>query len=123
MLIDSIKKHFSFLFEDYGFVVSDNADENTDWVVVLILGILRIRFVEDRANIFMDIAFTDSPDTWYEIVSVLSLANKARGDSSEIRVKNNVGSLRSVLKTHLGRLIDLVNTEEFREAVSSLKSV
>ena len=123
MLIESIKKNFSFLFDDYGFVVSDNSDENTDWVVVLILGILRIRFIEDRANLFMDISFTNAPDTWYELVSVLSLVSKAMGGSGDIRVKNNVGSLRSVLKEHLGALIDMVNTAGFRKAVSGLKSV
>lgn len=121
MLIDSIKKNFRFLFEDYGFVVSNIPDENTDWSVVLILGVLRIRFVEDRANMFMDIAFTNAPNHWYEIVSVLSLVNKARGVSRDIRVKNNVGSLRSVLKGNLGELIGLANTEEFRCAVSGLK--
>lgn len=123
MLIDSIKKNFDFLFKDYGFVLSDDPEENMDWVVVLIFGILRIRFVEDRANMFMDISFTYAPNTWYETISVLSLVNKVKGVSDDIRAKNSIGSLRSVLKKYLEELINLVNTEDFREAVSKLKSV
>jgi hypothetical protein len=123
MPIDSVKKHFNFLFDDYGFVLSNDPEENTEWVVVLILGVLQLRFVEDRADIFMDVSFKYTPDAWYELVSVLLLVNKFRGVSEDIRVKNNVGSLRLLLNRYLRELINAANSEDFREVVSELKSI
>jgi hypothetical protein len=123
MPIDSVKKHFNFLFDDYGFLLSNDPEENTEWVVVLILGVLQLRFVEDRADIFMDVSFKYTPDAWYELVSVLLLVNKSRGVSEDIRVKNNVGSLQLLLNRYLGELISAANSEDFREVVSELKSI
>ncbi len=122
-LIDSIKMNFDFLFKDYGFVFSEKSDERTDWVVVVILGLLRIRFIEDRANIFADISFTYEPDLWYELSSVLLLLKKINSREGEVRVGNNIASLRSVLKSNLDELIYAVNRQEFREDVSKLKSM
>ena len=123
MLIDSIQSNFDFLFKDYGFVPSENEEENTDWVAVLIFDFLRLRFVEDRANLFMDIALTSQPDDWHELVSVLSLINKRQGMDGNIRVKNSVSSLRSLLKEYLDVLTRFADDEDFRRAVSELKSV
>jgi hypothetical protein len=122
-LSDRVKENFDFMFKDYGFVFSDKPDDKTDWVVVLICDFLRIRFVEDRANIFADISFTSDPDVWYEISSVLSLMNKTRGIADEVRTKNSFSSLRSVLKRNLGELIISLNKEGFRSAVTRMKSI
>lgn len=89
MLIDSIQNNFNFLFEDYGFTFSEDETENTDWIVVLTFGVLRFRFIEDRANLFTDIALISEPDEWHELVSVLSLINKKQGLDDNIRVKTD----------------------------------
>jgi len=122
MLIDCIKKNFNFLFEDYGFILSDDPEGNTDWVVVLVHKLFRVRFVKDRANMFVDMSFTYAPNIWYEIILVLSLMNKSQG-IDDIRLKNNVGSLRSMLMKYLNELIDSINKEEFRNTISDLRSI
>lgn len=123
MLIDSIQNKFNFLFKDYGFTPSENETENTDWIVVLTFGILRFRFIEDRANLFMDIALISEPDEWHELVSVLSLINKKQELDDNVRVKNNFGNLRTLLIKYLDVLIRYADDEDFRVAISKLKSV
>lgn len=123
MLIDSIQNNFNFLFEDYGFTASEDETENTDWIVVLTFGFLRFRFIEDRANLFMDIALISEPNEWHELVSVLSLINKKQGLDDSVRIKNNVGNLRSLLTKYLDILIRYADDEDFRRSISKLKSV
>lgn len=122
-LIERIKENFDFMFADYGFSISDKTGENTDWAVVLVADLLRIRFVEDRANMFADISFTDNPDAWYEISSVLSLLNESRGLSDDIQVKNNIASLRAVLRRHLRDLTSFTKKEDFRNAVANIRAL
>ena len=122
-LIERIKENFDFMFADYGFSISDKTGENTDWAVVLVADLLRIRFVEDRANMFADISFTDNPDAWYEISSVLSLLNESRGLSDDIQVKNNIASLRAVLRRHLRDLTSFTKKEDFRNAVANKRAL
>lgn len=123
MLMDRIRMEFDFLFSDYKFVPSGHEDENNAWVLVLILGLLRLRFTEDRADLFLDVGFMSEPDVWHELGPVLSLVRERKNIKDEIHVRNSVKSIRALLKVFLDPLVALVKEDEFRDAVTSLKSI
>jgi len=106
MLIDKIKNNFNFLFSEYKFIPSNIEDENNEWVLVLILGELRLRFIEDRANLFLDIGFVNAPTKWYEAVKVFQLINSMENIQEEVIVQNNIKSNRGLLKKYIKIMVD-----------------
>jgi hypothetical protein len=123
MLIDRISSNFEFLFEVYGFVPSKNEEENNDWVLVLTFDFIRLRFVEDRADLFLDIGLITEPDVWHELSPVMALINERQGIEDDIRVSNTDKSLKMLLRKHVEHLILLAKDNDFRKTISLLKSI
>lgn len=71
---NKVEKCFSYLFEKWGFEFVDLENDYGGNIVVAQSDKLRIRFVNDRADFFLDIAQIEKPDEWigfYEIVDEL----------------------------------------------------
>jgi hypothetical protein len=74
---DEIRNIFPYLFEEFGFVFED--EPKSDLVVVAQSGDLRLRFIKDRADFFLDVGRLSMPDQWigfYQILDELKRNNQ-----------------------------------------------
>ena len=80
-VIDSLNKHFDYLFHDYGFDLFADTFTTNYWVVVLLSDDCRIRFLRDRDGVSFAVGpLWDPPGwqagPWYDLRIVLRfLAN------------------------------------------------
>jgi len=96
-LQNEIRRCFPYLFEKWGFVFVDQDDDYAGNIVVAQSDTLRIRFIHDRADFFLDIGRVDEPAQWtgfYKIVDQLSARGKMK---IEYKYSNKMSAVSRLL--------------------------
>jgi hypothetical protein len=96
-LRELILKAFGFLFQQFGFSFLGTANDD-ELIVVAESDDLRLRFIQDRADFFLDISTVRNPEQWIGLYDLLIEMKKKGRISRDYKCVNRVGALSSVLK-------------------------
>src|SRR4029079_9991504 len=70
-LKSSIHPHFPYLFEKWGFTFIDFDKDYEGLVIVAQSDSLKIRFIKDRADFFVDVGPNQKPERWIELYKII----------------------------------------------------
>jgi hypothetical protein len=103
---ESIKEDFGFLFKEYGFKVltNDHNDETRDFVIIAYGYGMKFRFIQDRADFFMDVSFAAPSEEWISFYKVLDSLRSNGVISNEYKVSNK----RDVIKSYLRKYFKVI---------------
>ncbi len=94
---EDVRRCFLFLFEKWGFEFVDVADDFGGNIAVAKSGILRIRFIRDRADFFVDIGTSVNSERWtgfYKILDGLRAKGKVK---MEYKYSNKMRAVSKLL--------------------------
>ena len=72
-LKSSIERHFPYLFEKCGFKFIDPEKNYGGNIVVAKSESLKIRFIRDRPDFFVDVGPAGEPERWIELYKIIDL--------------------------------------------------
>ena len=97
-----IKKAFDFIFNEFGFTLSVNDNNVTKDYLLLAYGQgMKLRFIQDRAALFMDMSFSTPSEKWISFYKVLSVLKDRGLISGSYKISNKLGSVKSKLKNYM----------------------
>jgi hypothetical protein len=94
---NKIEKYFSYLFERWGFEFVDLEDDYGGNIVVAQSDELKIRFINDRADFFLDISRIEKPDSWIGFYEIIDQLNARGGVNIEYKYANKIGAVSRLL--------------------------
>jgi hypothetical protein len=95
-LPEEIRKAFPYLFEEFGFVFLDEPEP--DMVVIAQSGDLRLRFIKDRADFFLDAGKSSAPDRWTGLYEILDDLKRNGRISLGYKYANKMKPVSGVLR-------------------------
>jgi len=98
---------FDFLFKEYGFIflVEQPETKYRDFVTIAQAKEIRIRFIKDRSDFFLDVGSTAEPDKWYEFYKILLWLKERKLIHENFKPLNRMNDIRN----HLKNYYDLIN--------------
>lgn len=129
MHLQQINRYFSYLFDDYGFTVSEVQDYASfgNWMVLLTSDKCRIRFIEDRGQVTISLGpVSNAPnlniDAWFDlqVVTAYLNQNKFRWDYAIGDTELQFVRLATTLHPYLDRIIELFTTKSIDEYETAL---
>lgn len=111
MLHDQILKAFRPLFEDFGFSLVAGGNQTSETVAIAESRDLRVRFICDRADFFVDVAKLGTTEKWTPIYDVLDELKRAGKIEDDYKYTNKMAPLSRALQRHLAAVISYVNRE------------
>ncbi len=100
-LRDQVLKAFPFLFDQAGFAFVGSKGGDDELIVIAESGNVRLRFIQDRADFFLDVASSKNPERWIGCYDLLD-EMKAKGLVCEgYKYSNRIGSVSSLLRKTL----------------------
>lgn len=91
-----VKKYFFYLFCDFGFEFINSTNDYQGNVLVAQSDKLRLRFIRDRADFFLDVGHSSRPDEWiafYKLLEKFKQDGKIKGDykiSNKLQLVSNL---------------------------------
>jgi hypothetical protein len=110
----------SWLFEDQHFEIETEQHEPRafgDGIVVLRNDVLRLRFVNDRSQIFVEFASLHDPNKWWELTFVLEAIL-----DRHVVVGFAVDQIASALVRFLSMITEALCRDDFQQELERLKS-
>ena len=103
-----VKKSFDFLFQTYDFnIFPNNLDEEMRDYVVLASGRgLKLRFIQDRADFFLDVSSDTTPEKWVGFYEVLGQLKDKGLISDNYKVSNKMNHVKSFLKDYFQVIVE-----------------
>jgi hypothetical protein len=95
---DQTLKAFPFLFEQFGFAFLDAAAGDSEMVVIAQSGLMRLRFIQDRADFFLDVGSSKAPEKWIGLYDVLDEMKRKGLIFEDYKYVNKIGALSGVLR-------------------------
>ena len=105
-LKEEVVKHFAYLFEQRGFTLV-SGDE---FVLIAESAELRLRFIRDRADFFLDLATRADPDRWVGLYETLSKLANEHAVTHHLKPVNRPAQVSSALRTHFEELRDFMTS-------------
>jgi hypothetical protein len=104
---EEVKSCFDFLFEKHGFVFSGELSETEyrNLVVIAQTKEIRMRFIKDRSDFFLDVGSPAEPEKWYDFYKILLWLKERKLISENFKPSNRMNTVRNLLKKHF----DLIN--------------
>ncbi len=100
-LRDQVLKAFPFLFEQAGFVFVGPEGDDDEVIVIAESADLRLRFIRDRADFFLDVGSSKNSQKWIGSYDLLD-EMKSKGLVCETyKYSNRIGSVSSILRKTL----------------------
>jgi len=93
---EQIRQAFHFLFEEFGFSFRD--DEDVGDALVAQAGDIRLRFIRDRSDFFLDAGKSSTPDRWIGVYDILDNLRRSGQISIEFKYVNKMKPLGNLLK-------------------------
>ncbi|TFG03277.1 MAG: hypothetical protein EU542_02875 [Promethearchaeota archaeon] len=115
-----IEKHCFFLYSSHTFqiVESDSSESFGNALVILEDEDLRLQFVKDRDQLFLDFQPTNYKKEWFSIDIVKQLVSGDIEPSSEIDSEK-----AEFLKFHLDKIKELFSPTKFKNTLKKLKEL
>jgi len=101
---DEILQVFPYLFEKLRFEFVDLDNDYGGNVVVAQSDTMRIRFVDDRADFFLDIGQVADPDRWIEFYKIINTLKAEGRVHSEYKYSNKVRSVSRLLELYFSQI-------------------
>lgn len=96
---EQTQRTFYFLFEQFGFAFLDPTDgADSGMVVVAQSGLIRLRFIQDRADFFLDVGSSKAPEKWIGLYDLLGEMKRKEIISEGYKYANKIGALSGVLR-------------------------
>ena len=95
------------VFNEYGFTIDKNNNldnEVKDFLVIAKGREMRFKFINDRADFFLDISSTESPENWIEFYKILQWLKEKGYIKENSKVSNKMKNIRILLKNHIGMI-------------------
>lgn len=123
-LKEKIIKNFDFLFCKDGFNIVNEIDDEElkDLVVILQKKSIRLRFIQDRVDFFLDVGCTQEPNRWYEFYKIISWLRKYNYIPGNPKASNKLNVIKRDLKQNLflvEKLFDLENYLTTKNAIEN----
>jgi hypothetical protein len=97
-LKSSIDRHFPYLFEKWGFEFIDPEKNFGGNVVMAQSECLRIRFIRDRADFFVDVGPAGKPERWIELFKIIDLLGAGGHVHVGYKYKNKIMPVSRLLE-------------------------
>ena len=107
---DQILRIFPFLFEQFGFAFVDVSGEEDEVVLIAESGYLRFRFIQDRADFFLDVGNSRNPQKWTGIYDLLDEMKQNALISGDYKYANKAGALSGLLRKNFFAIRDYMVT-------------
>src|SRR5688572_142757 len=91
-------KAFPFLFEELGFEFLDTAAGDSGLGVIAESGLMRLRFIYDRADFFLDVGSSKTPDKWVGLYDLLDEMERKGLIAKGYKYTNRTGAVSGILK-------------------------
>lgn len=101
LLKTEVRRCFSYLFEKWGFEFVDLENDYDGNIVIAQSDTLKIRFIRDRADFFLDISCAEESAEWigfYKIVDQLCVNGKL---NIQYKYSNKMGAVSQLLRQYL----------------------
>lgn len=98
---DDIQTYFPYLFEKWGFEFVDTVNDYGGNIVVAQSDTLRIRFIRDRADFFLDIGQVAEPDRWIEFYKITDRLKAEGYVDTMYKYSNKIKPVSRLLERHL----------------------
>jgi len=96
-LSDDVVKAFAYLFDEYGFAIIEN-EETSPYVVIAQSGNLRLRFIKDRADFFLDVGIASIPGRWVGFYETIEEMKKGGRIAFAKKYTNKMAALSAALR-------------------------
>lgn len=96
----NIKQYFPYLFERLGFKFIDLENDYDGNVVVARSDRLRIRFIKDRADFFLDIGRVEEPDRWIGLYKIIDRLNAEGHVHTGYKYSNKISPVSRLLEQY-----------------------
>jgi len=103
-LKDTVKKDFGFLFNERGFfLVNDSSEDMPPSYAIVIVqsGNIRLRFIKDRVDFFVDVGVAEKPEEWCDIYEVLDKLKINGYINEEVKPIHRPDAIRRVLEKYI----------------------
>lgn len=95
---DQTLKAFPFLFEEFGFDFLGTSAGNDEMIAIAESGMLRLRFIQDRADFFLDVGSSKTPDKWIGLYDLLDEMKRKGLISEGYKYANRIGAVSGILR-------------------------
>jgi hypothetical protein len=106
-----VLKAFPFLFEQCGFVFIDAPASDNEMVVVAQSGMIRLRFIQDRADFFLDVGNSKVPDKWIGLYNILDEMKQKGVISDDYKYTNKIGALSAIVRKTFPAIQEYLRSE------------
>lgn len=98
-----LENKFQFLFSSDEYVLrNEKMDKDLkDYIVILEKKDIKLRFIHDRIDYFLDIGYKNDPGKWYDLYTILSFLKKKNLIIEEVRASNRISKIKKDLKEYL----------------------
>ena len=97
---EEIRHCFPYLFEKWGFQFIDVKDDYDGNIAIAQSDNLRIRFIQDRVDFFLDIGNTQGPERWVSFYKILDQLRASGLVTDEYKYSNKMKMISNLLKQY-----------------------
>ncbi len=111
-----IKNNFDFLFTLYGFffMKEDTLDEEYKNVIFVVqTKEIRIRFIKDRADFFLDVSSILEPEQWYGFYKILNWLKDKKYINNAFKPVNKIKNVSKILQQHYKVITEPFSIENY----------
>src|ERR1041385_6809031 len=95
---EQILEAFPFLFQEFGFEFLDASAGENEMFVIAQSGSMRLRFIQDRADFFLDVGRSATPDNWRGLYEVLDEMKQKGLIPEEYKYVNRIAAVSGIMK-------------------------
>ena len=118
-----ILKNFDFLFLKGGFVVENEVEKDLkDFMIIVQKNDIRFRFIQDRADFFIDIGSIKEPNLWYEWHKIFFWLKQHGYLTGDFTAVNKLSVLRKELNKVLPLIEKIFNKDHYLETKEAIRS-
>jgi hypothetical protein len=132
---NQVRKHFRYLFDDYGFSVlfeEYSPDIFGNWITLLQSNDCQIRIILDRGQVFIDAGPSLAPNEWFDLNLITAfLAQEPRKANWQYSlpkesiaydtIDRQLANLADILRKYCDEIIQLFREDTFKQRKTELK--
>ena len=100
----TIRRAYSYLFEKWGFEFVETIDDYGGNIAIVQSEKLKIRFINDRADFFLDISGIEQPAIWIGFYRLMDQLKESGKVNIEYRYANKIGVISRLLEQYLSEI-------------------
>lgn len=93
-----VSQRFSYLFSQYGFEFEHVGEDYDGCIVIARSASLRLRFIVDRSDFFLDVASTKYPEHWLRFYEILEELRRRGAISGTYKCVNKINIVAGLFR-------------------------